>query len=194
MFWGLLVAFVGIACQYVSFTEMSSMLPIAGAQYHWTWVLAPPEHRRYITWMQGWISWTGWIAVLAGAVNLAANITTTLASESYPEYRPQGWHTVLIMWALVIALGLLNTFAFFLVPYLEMVSAVIHVFLFIGVLVVLLCLGSRHTAGFAFFADTTASGWTNDFITFMLGSSFLAWGFVGMCLCLRRDVLPRRLI
>ena len=32
--------------------EMASVQPIAGAQYHWTHYLAPPQYRRFITWMQ----------------------------------------------------------------------------------------------------------------------------------------------
>ena len=59
----------------------SSIQPIAGAQYHWTWQLAPPRHRRFITWIQGWITWFSWVSLLCSVVNTAANITT--ASVSY---------------------------------------------------------------------------------------------------------------
>lgn len=48
------VVFAGVLCQVASLSEMSSVQPIAGAQYHWTWHLAPPKYRRSITWMQGW--------------------------------------------------------------------------------------------------------------------------------------------
>lgn len=33
--------------------ELGSILPIAGAQYHWTHILAPESTRKFITWMQG---------------------------------------------------------------------------------------------------------------------------------------------
>ena len=32
---------------------MASILPIAGAQYHWTYALAPTGAKRFITWIQG---------------------------------------------------------------------------------------------------------------------------------------------
>ena len=39
--------------QAMSMAELGSILPIAGAQYHWTDMLAPENSRRFITWMQG---------------------------------------------------------------------------------------------------------------------------------------------
>lgn len=33
--------------------ELGSILPIAGAQYHWTHIMAPDSTKKFITWMQG---------------------------------------------------------------------------------------------------------------------------------------------
>ncbi|KAK3613596.1 hypothetical protein LTR56_027788 [Elasticomyces elasticus] len=177
LFWGAVIVIPGVLCQAASFAEMSSMLPIAGAQYHWTWVLAPKQHRRLITWMQGWVTWFSWIATLAGAINLSANITTALASALHPDYTAQGWHTVLIMWAFLLALGLLNTYGFALVPWIESVSAVVHIALWLAVIVLLACFAPRHTPDFIFLGDTTSSGWTGGFVPFCIGASFTTWGF-----------------
>lgn len=95
------------------------MLPIAGVQYHFTWELAPLKYRRFITWMQGWITWFSWIALLAGIANIAANVTTTMVTANYPGYVVQSWHTILIMYAYLIVLGLLNMYGFFLIPWIE---------------------------------------------------------------------------
>jgi choline transport protein len=70
--------------------EMASVQPIAGAQYHWTHYLAPPSHRRFITWMQGWITWFSWISLLAGVANIAALMIQALVIASYPDYVPKG--------------------------------------------------------------------------------------------------------
>jgi amino acid permease len=69
---GYLIVVSGVLCQVVSMAEMSSVQPIAGAQYHWTHYLAPPSHRRFFTWMQGWITWFFWISLLAGVANISA--------------------------------------------------------------------------------------------------------------------------
>ncbi|KAK4905610.1 hypothetical protein LTR49_025121 [Elasticomyces elasticus] len=178
MFWGTVIVIPGVLCQAASFAELSSMLPIAGAQYHWTWVLAPRKYRKLITWMQGWVTWFSWIAILAGAINLTANITTTLVAASHPDYTVRGWHTVLLMYAFLVVLGLLNTYGFWLVPYLESVAAVIHVLLWVAIIPVLACFAPRHSPEFVFFADTTSSGWSAGPVSFLIGASFVTWGFV----------------
>lgn len=54
--WGILLVILGSLFQALSMAEMASVQPIAGAQYHWTFFLAPEGKRRFITWMQGWVS------------------------------------------------------------------------------------------------------------------------------------------
>jgi hypothetical protein len=53
LIWGVLIVIAGAMAQSASLAEMASMQPIAGAQYHWTHYLAPPNQKRFITWMQG---------------------------------------------------------------------------------------------------------------------------------------------
>jgi choline transport protein len=110
MVWGFFVVIPGVLCQVASLAEMSSIQPIAGAQYHWTWHLAPPSSRRFITWIQGWITWFSWISLLCSVANTAANITTALVGISYPDWAVQGWQTILIMYAYLIVFGLMNMY------------------------------------------------------------------------------------
>ena len=159
--------------------EMSSLQPIAGAQYHWTNYLAPPKQRRFITWIQGWITWFSWISLLAGVINIAANIIVTLAAARYPSYVPKGWHVTLIMYALLIVLGLMNIYVFWVIPWFEMVAGLLHIILWIIFVVVLVCLAPRHTADFVFTEKSQLSGWTNEYIGFNLGMVTATWAFVG---------------
>lgn len=50
--WGILAVIGGALVQALSLAELAAIQPIAGAQYHWTDLLAPERHRRLITWMQ----------------------------------------------------------------------------------------------------------------------------------------------
>ena len=178
MVWGFFIVFSGVLCQVASFSEMSSVQPIAGAQYHWTWHLAPPKYRRSITWMQGWMTWFSWISILA-SVNVAANITTTLIVMSYPQYVLQGWHTVLIMWSYMLVLSLLNMYAFWIIPWMELLASLLHVVLWIVFAAVLLTLAPRHPAEFVFLEKANGSSWDSDFVSFNLGIILITWGFVG---------------
>lgn len=157
MVWGFFVVIPGVLCQVASLAEMSSVQPIAGAQYHWTWLLAPPKHRRFITWIQGWITWFSWISLLCSVVNVAANITTTLVSISYPDWYAQGWHTLLIMYAYLIVLGAINMYLFWITPWIELLAGVLHVVLWVVFTSVLLALAPRHSTEFVFLEGSNMS-------------------------------------
>lgn len=179
MVWGFFIIIPGVLAQVASLSEMSSVQPIAGAQYHWTWHLAPLQHRRFITWMQGWITWFSWIALLAGAINIAANITTTLVSVNYPTYTLEPWHTILLMGGFLIALGLINVYAFWSVPWVEFMAGILHITLWIVFIAVLLVMAPRHSANFVFLEKANESGWESDFVSFNLAIILITWGFVG---------------
>lgn len=51
--WGIVAVVIGSLAQAYSMAELGAIQPIAGAQYHWTNLLAPAKQRRFITWMQG---------------------------------------------------------------------------------------------------------------------------------------------
>lgn len=51
--WGSVCVVIGSIAQALSLAELGSIMPIAGAQYHWTYLLAPRKQRRLITWIQG---------------------------------------------------------------------------------------------------------------------------------------------
>lgn len=129
MAWGFFIVIPGVLCQVASLSEMASIRPIAGAQYHWTWHLAPPKSRRFITWIQGWITWASWISLLCSVVNTTANITTALVAISFPNYILQGWHTLLVMYAYLIVLGAMNMYLFWILPWIEVLTGILHVLL-----------------------------------------------------------------
>jgi choline transport protein len=158
---------------------MASVQPIAGAQYVWTHYYAPKNLQRPITWVQGWITWFSWIAITAGTANVIGNIITTLVTVSYPDYVPKSWHTLLIMYSILMILALLNQFAFWLIPWIEMAAGLLHIILFIVFASVLATLGQRHSSDFVFFSKSNLSGWNNDFVSFNLGIILITWGFVG---------------
>lgn len=47
------VCLVTLAVAY-SFAEMCSAYPVAGGQYSWVAVLAPPKYARGMSWVTGW--------------------------------------------------------------------------------------------------------------------------------------------
>ena len=181
--WGILVAVAGALAQSASLAEMSSAQPIAGAQYHWTHHLAPARYRRFITWMQGWITWFGWVSLLAGVANVTAYMLQSLVIANDENYVPERWHLTLIIFAMLIVQGLMNVYIFWLIPWIELAVGVLHVVLFIVFVVVLTSMAPHHhDAKFVFLQRASASGWNNDYISWNLGLLTPVWGFVGALL------------
>lgn len=178
--WGCLIAIVGGLAQSASLAEMASILPIAGAQYHWTAHLARTRHARFITWLQGWMTWFAWISLLAGVANFTAYIIQGIVAMNYETYVPQRWHLTLIIIAMLLIQALMNMYTFRLIPWIEALAGILHVvlfFIFVGVL-----WGTTHTrqsADFVFLETTAYSGWDNRYISWNLGLLTPVWGFVG---------------
>ncbi|OAG37287.1 hypothetical protein AYO21_08472 [Fonsecaea monophora] len=179
--WSVVIVYFGAIAQAASIAEMASTIPIAGAQYHWTYNLAPSNMKRFITWMQGWMTWFGWVSLLAGIANITAIILQQLAMLNHPSYVPETWHITLIMIAILLVQGLINSFGttFAVVPWLELVAGILHVCLFVLFLVVLVVMGSRHSAEFIFLERSISSGWTDTYIAWNLGMLTCAWSFTG---------------
>lgn len=127
----------------------------------------------------GWMTWFAWVSALAGSTSSEANILQGLVSTNYPDYVAERWHITLIIFALLITVGLMNMYMFWLIPWMELAAGVLHVVLWLIFVVVLVTLAPRNPASFVFFDGTTQSGWDNSFVAFNLGMLVPAWGFIG---------------
>ncbi|OQU98632.1 hypothetical protein CLAIMM_04385 isoform 2 [Cladophialophora immunda] len=128
----------------------------------------------------GWVTWFAWVSALAGSTSGEAALLQALIAENVPGYTAQRWHLTFIMWALLISCGLINTYTFWLVPWLELASGILHVILFVIFVVVLAALAPKHDSHFVFFTDSILSGWDrSSFVAFNLGMLVPAWGFIG---------------
>lgn len=90
--------------------------------------------------MQGWITCFAWISTLAGVANTTAYMLQSLGAANYPSYEAKEWHVTLLIFALLIAGGLINMYTWFLITWLETLAGVLHVVLFIIFVVVLVSL------------------------------------------------------
>jgi choline transport protein len=177
--WGIILVVVGALSQALSMAELATIHPIAGAQYHWTHFLAPERQKRFITWMQGWVTWFAWVSALAGSTSSEANILLGLVGTNFPDYEYKSWHVTLLIMAQLILVGLINMYAFRIIPWLELVAGVMHVILWVIFVIVLVTLAPRHNADFVFFERSVSSGWDNSFVSWNLGLLVPAWGFIG---------------
>lgn len=176
------IVFCGAISQAASLGEMASIQPVAGAQYHWTFHLAPQRIKRFATWIQGWATWFGYVSLLAGIANVTIILLESMISLNHPNYVPGGWHTSVLVIAMCVIQGALNTFAFRLIPWIELVAGVLHVCLFIVFAVVLGVMGTRHSGSF-WLQRNIASGWDDTYIAWNVGMLTCVWSFTGMFSC-----------
>lgn len=177
-FFSYIVVFSGVMCQVASLGELASVRPIAGAQYHWTFDLAPASTRRFLTWVQGWVTWVGYVATLAGSLNQTTAMVEGLVLLRSPGYRLVGWHTTLITVGTLVVLSVVNMYAFRLVPWFEFLSGVLNVCLFVVYIVVLFVMSPRNT-GAIFLEKNISSGWDSYFPVVNIGALSNIFLFVG---------------
>lgn len=168
-FWSYVVVAFGALCQAATFSEMASIQPIAGAQYYWTWNFSPPKFRKFLTWIQGWATWTGYVALLASCVNSNTTLLIGMIQLSYPDFSSGGWHTTVINFATIVVCTGVNLFAFWLVPWFELLTGILNVTLFVIFAVVLWVMSPRNTSD-VFFQTNMSSGWDNYYISSNIGA------------------------
>ncbi|KAK7934869.1 hypothetical protein PG985_000364 [Apiospora marii] len=179
LFFGAFLALAGAWAQAASVAEMASLQPVAGAQYHWTYHLAPRRMRRFMCYLQGWATWFGYVALLASIANSVVIQLEALIAFNHPSYTPGGWHTSVMVIALCVGEGLVNMFAFKLVPWVEMTGGVLHVAMFIVFIILFPVMGTRHNSDILFL-DSTASGWVDTpGVSWNLGMITLTWALTG---------------
>jgi choline transport protein len=142
----------------------------------------------------GWLTWFGWVSLLAGIANITAIILQSLISLNNPNYVPERWHVTMIIFAMLLMQGLMNMYTFWLIPWVELVAGIGHVCLFIVFVVVLVTMGPRHSARYIFLETSTSSGWSNGFVSWNLGMLTCAWSFTGKTTFQNLPVRPAYII
>ncbi|KAL3485616.1 GABA permease [Aspergillus germanicus] len=161
-----------------SMAEMCSRWPVAGGQYSWVALLAPPKLSRELSYITGWFMLTGLLAM--GAVNnsFAANFILGQANLVFPSFTIERWHTVLVTYAVAAWSLTINVFAPHLLNRLSRTILVWNICSFIIITVTLLATNSNKQApSFVFqdFQNFTGFGQAMATIIGILQS------FFGMC-------------
>ncbi|CEL10752.1 Putative GABA permease [Aspergillus calidoustus] len=161
-----------------SMAEMCSRWPVAGGQYSWVALLAPPKVSRELSYITGWFMLTGLLAM--GAVNnsFAANFLLGQANLVFPSFTIERWHTVLVTYAVVAWSLTINVFAPHLLNRLSRGILIWNICSFMIITVTLLATNSNKQApSFVFqdFQNFTGFGQAMATIIGILQS------FFGMC-------------
>lgn len=177
--WGMLLSLTGTMAMAASLAEMASICPIAGAQYHWTAMFAPPKIRAFITWMQGWATVFAWQCATTSIFFLMAKQVQGLIVLNDPSYPATRWQGTLLMWAFTAFSFAVNVWGIRILPVLQLFGGIFHVVFFIVLSVPLILLAPRSTPDFVFATVMNEGGWKSDGVSWILGLLTVTYSFLG---------------
>lgn len=144
--------------------EIVSAIPTAGGPYFWSFMLAPPAHAAFASWITGWFNLLGQVAVTTGITFGCAGLISTVATVK-SSYEPTSAKTVGIYAALLVSHGMVNTFGVHVLRYLNNTSIALHSLGISSIAIAVLAKAPTHQkASFVFghFNDGTASPPSSD--------------------------------
>ncbi|MCJ1311737.1 hypothetical protein MMC25_005410 [Agyrium rufum] len=169
VFYSYLWTFFGFGTIVLSLAEMASLAPTEGGQYHWVSEFAPARHQKWMSYFIGWISALSWQAGQASGPFLVGTTIQGVISLNNPDYSPTNWQGTLLVWAVVLAIYVLNVWGNDAMPMLNNVFLVIHVFGFFAIVLTLWLLSPRNTAEITFTQFTNEGGWSSMGLALMVG-------------------------
>lgn len=116
--------------------------------------------------------------MVASCVSGDATSIEAVVQLTHPDFDMGGWHTTLIMLAIVMFCGVVNIWAFRAVPWFELLSGILNVSLFAVVVVTLWVMSPRNSSDI-FYTASSSSGWDNYFMSANIGSLSNIWLYVG---------------
>lgn len=192
------VSIVTLAVAY-SMAEICSAYPVAGGQYSWVAVLAPPSMARGLSYVTGWFMLTGmstpsswgheclclWLTMMVGilamgATNnfIGANFILGQANLAFPAYTIERWHTVLLSYLIALMATAVNIYGPHLLDRISKGILIWNIASFVVVVVVILATNDhKQSPSFVFhdFQNFTGFGTAFTAILGLLQSAF------GMC-------------
>ncbi|KAG9236192.1 putative GABA permease [Amylocarpus encephaloides] len=176
--WGYLIVWVGTLSTFVVLSELASMAPTAGGQYHWVAMLAPESSRRFLSYVTGWMTFVGWQAVTASASYLIGTLLQGVIAMCKPDYIPKPWQTMLFFWAILAFAVLINTIASKTLANFEGVILILHIFGFFAILIPMVYLGP-HGDSSLFTSFVNAGAWPTQGLSFMVGLPASVFSLIG---------------
>ncbi|KAA8652777.1 uncharacterized protein ATNIH1004_001682 [Aspergillus tanneri] len=174
-----LFVWFGTLCTLVTLSELVSMAPTSGGQYHWVAILSPRWCHKFLSFITGWLIILGWLGGLASGAYLASSQILGFVAIAHASFEPQPYQIMLLFWAYVAFAVFINLGAGTLLPKFEGFALVLHIVGFFVILVPLSCLGDHVSAKEVFGSFNNEGAWPGlglSIFVGMLGSTFAFTG------------------
>ncbi|KAL9064200.1 MAG: hypothetical protein Q9161_009020 [Pseudevernia consocians] len=194
--YGFIVAWIGTSSIFLTISELASLAPTAGGQYHWVFMLAPKPAKKFLSYitgtkdafrcmrrmwliLKGWLTVLAWQSIVASGGYLSGAMIQGLLILNYPGYVPQQWQGTLLFWATILVSVFVNTVVSSILPKIEGCIFALHVLGFLAILIVLTYMAPHGTASEVFTLFLNQGDWSTQGLSFMIGLIGMSFSFVG---------------
>ncbi|KAJ5674585.1 choline transport protein [Penicillium maclennaniae] len=177
--YGYLFVWAGVACTFVVLSELASMAPTSGGQYHWCSMLAPRSAMKLLSYITGWLTVIGWQATYATSCYLCGTLIQGLIVLTNSSYQPKNWHGTLIFWAVAVFSVSINSIGGTLLPRFEGFILILHILGFFAILIPLTYMGDHGTAKEVFTEFLNLGEFPSQGLSFFVGMVGCIFAFAG---------------
>ncbi|KAI0444454.1 putative GABA permease [Xylaria telfairii] len=181
LLYGFIVVWAGTLSVFATLSELVSMAPTSGGQYHWVSILAPSSCRKFLGYLTGWLTITGWQALVASGALVTGTMIQGIILLTHPEYAAvmKNWHGTLLLWAVVIISYGINTAVGSLLAKFEGLVLVLHILGFFAVILPLTLLSPHGSAKDVFDTWANAGLWQTQGLSMSIGILGNVFAFLG---------------
>lgn len=127
----------------------------------------------------GWLTVTGWQAIVASGGYLCGTLIQGLIVLNNPTYRFERWHGTLLFWAVLLLAIIINTVLNSLLPKFEVLVFLIHTLGFFAILIPLVHLAPHGNTSDVFELFRNGGGWPTMGLSFFIGLIGNVFAFLG---------------
>ncbi|KAK2591189.1 hypothetical protein QQS21_011123 [Conoideocrella luteorostrata] len=179
--YGYLIVWIGNISVFTTLSELVSMAPTSGGQYHWVAMLAPRSSAKFLSYITGWLTVAGWQGSVASSGFLTGNMIKGMITmtATYYNYDPQPWHGTLLFWAVIFFAVFINAVVSSTLPKFEGLILILHILGFFAILIPLVILSPHGAASDIFTNFQNGGNFPTQGLSFMVGMMGNVFAFVG---------------
>jgi choline transport protein len=179
--YGFIIAWSSTLSVYTVISELASMAPIAGGQYYWVFMLAPPRWKVFCSYIIGWLTSLAWVATVATETIFAGTmIQGAIILDNETTYDPKRYQGTLLAFLVISVAIFINGVIPGVLPKMEIGVIVLHIAGFIAIMAALwACTPHYSSAHFVFATSLNTGGWPTQGLSYCVGFLGNVATFVG---------------
>lgn len=179
--YGFILVWAGTLSVFATLSELVSMAPTSGGQYHWVSMLAPPSSRKFLGYLTAWLALTGWQALVASGGFVTGTMIQGLILLTHPDYGTamQNWHGTLLFWGVVLLGFAINSAIGSLLAKFEGLVLVLHLLGFFAIMLPLALLSEHGDSEAVFNNFYNLGDWQTQGLSFCIGLLGNVFAFLG---------------